>query len=76
MHPLRNRLFFALKISHVAHNHHGDLKGQRIIEFPHIKSTALFKLLNPIDKSVSVYKELSGSLRHVEVILKEHVYGV
>ena len=50
-------------VLHVAHDHHRDLKCQRIIKFPDIQTGALLQLLQPIYERIPVNIQLTRGLR-------------
>ena len=55
----------------IALHHQRNLEGQRIIEFPDIKTRGLVQLLQPVDQSIAVDKELSCRLRDIQAVVKE-----
>lgn len=55
-------LFQRINIFHIIYNHQRDLKRQRVIKFPDVKSCGLMQLLNPVDQRIAVYIELPRSL--------------
>ena len=66
-------IFLVIQIFHIINDHQCDLEGQCIIEAAQVQPGALLDLLNTIHQSVTMYKQLSGSLRHVQIVLKELV---
>ena len=60
-----------IHVLHVAHDHHRDLKCQRIIKFPDIQTGALLQLLQPIYERIPVNIQLTRGLRYVQIVLKE-----
>ena len=66
-------IFLVIQIFHVINDHQCDLEGQCIIKAAQVQSGALLDLLNTIHQCIAVYEQLSGSLRHIQIVLKELV---
>ena len=56
-------------------DHQSHLEGDGVVELTQIQTGELLELLQTVDQSVAVDEQLSGRLRHVQVVLKELVDG-
>ena len=66
-------IFLAVQIFHIIYDHQRDLESQCIIKAPQIQAGALLNLLNTIYQRITMHEQLSGSLRHIQIVLKELV---
>ena len=56
-------------------NHHRNLKDNRLVKFPQVKSRKLVDFLQPVHKRIPMYKQLARRFRYIQVIFKKFVYG-
>ena len=56
-------------------NHQRYLKYDSVIKFAQIQTCLLFDFLQAIHQSIAVDKQLTGSLRHIQIVLKELIDG-
>ena len=64
-----------LAAGEVLSDHQGHLEDDGVVELPQIQAGELLDLLQTIDQSIAVDKELSGGLGDIQVVLKELVDG-
>ena len=56
-------------------DHQCDLEDNGMVKFPQVQTSQLLDLFQTVHQCVPVYKQLSGSFRNIQVVLKEALDG-
>ena len=66
--------FYRLGIQ-ILSDHECHLKGDGMLKFSEVKSCKLADFFQTVNKSISMYKQLSGGFGYVQIVFKEALNG-